>query len=51
MPVIELSSTMTVEMPLLYAMSISPVTPEWQKVESPMTATAFFAASWPRAVL
>lgn len=51
MPVVELSSTTTVEVPLLYTISIRPVMPEWMNVESPMTASDRRACSFPRAVL
>ena len=49
MPVMELSKIMTVEVPLLYTISIKPVTPECKKVESPSTATDCRANSLPRA--
>jgi len=40
----------TVDAPLLYTMSMSPVTPECRNVESPMTATVFLRASAPSAL-
>ena len=51
MPVMELSRMMTVEFVWLYAIFARPVMPECMNVESPITATVFFSASAPRALL
>ena len=51
MPVMELSRMITVEVDSLYAMLMSPVTPECINVESPMTATVRAAFFSPEALL